>query len=109
MKIRYNENMLEVGDHRLIRIDDWNVELQEENDKGEWEFVGYYGDLANAVRIMYTKQMNKIRRTLRASDPNHPYLDLYGDVEEIGGKLKASCSNKALGVDHLPPHKVQQD
>jgi|TARA_B100001094_G_scaffold154857_1_gene149899 hypothetical protein len=107
MKIRYDENYLEIGDFRLIRVDDWNVELQELNEKG-WEFVGYYGDLANAVRVTFVHTMNKIRRTLKAEDPNHPYLEMYGDVEEVGGKVKASCSNKALGMEHLPIAKLRK-
>lgn len=107
MKIRYDENYLEVGDYRLIRVDDWNVQLEELTEKG-WKFVGYYGDLANAVRIAFVYTMNKIRRTLKAEDPNHPYLEMYGDVEEVSNKLKASCSNKALGIDHLPLAKVRK-
>jgi hypothetical protein len=107
MKIRYDENYLEVGDYRLMRVDDWNVELQELTEKG-WEFVGYYGDLANGVRVVFTLTMNKIRRTLKAENPNHPYLKMYGDVEEVGNKVKASVSNKALGIDHLPLAKLER-
>tara|TARA_Y100001973_G_C5092926_1_gene278470 strand:+ start:225 stop:584 length:360 start_codon:yes stop_codon:yes gene_type:complete len=107
MKIRYDENYLEVGDYRLIRVDDWNVEVQELTEKG-WEFVGYAGDLANGVRKVFTLTMNKIRRTLKAEDPNHPYLEMYGDVEEVADKVKATCSNKALGMEHLPIAKVRK-
>ena len=106
MKIRYDENYLEVGDFRLIRIDDYNVELQEISERG-WEFVGYYGDLANGVRKMFALTMNKIRKTLMAESPIHPYLEMFGDVEEVGGRVKASCSNKALGYDHVVLSKVE--
>ena len=44
----------------------------------------------------------------KAEDQNHPYLEMYGDVEEVGGKLKASCSNKALGMEHLPIAKLRK-
>ena len=83
---------MEVGDYRLIRVDDWNVEVQELTEKG-WEFVGYAGDLANGVRKVFTLTMNKIRRTLKAEDPNHPYLEMYGDVEEVADKVKATWQN----------------
>jgi len=112
MKIRYDENYLEVGDYRLIRVDDWNVEVQELTEKGNneysWEFVGYVGDLANAVRKVFMLTMNKIRRTLKAEDPNHPYLEMYGDIEGVAEQVKASCSNKAFGIDHLPLEKVRK-
>ena len=107
MKIRYDENYLEVGDYRLIRVDDLNVEVQDLTEKG-WEFVGYAGDLANGVRKVFTLTMNKIRRTLKAEDENHPYLEMYGDVEEVADKVKATCSNKALGMEHLPIAKVRK-
>ena len=107
MKIRYDENYLEVGDYRLIRVDDWNVEVQELTEKG-WQFVGYVGDLANAVRKVFMLTMNKIRRTLKAEDPNHPYLEMYGDIEAVADQVKASCSNKAFGIDHLPQAKARK-
>tara|TARA_B110000495_G_C23040036_1_gene623168 strand:- start:3173 stop:3532 length:360 start_codon:yes stop_codon:yes gene_type:complete len=107
MKIRYEENYFEVGDYRLIRVDDWNVELQELKEKG-WEFSGYYGDFANAVRKIFSLTMNEMRRKLIEEDANHPYLKMYGDVEEVGNQVKKSVSNKALGLEHLPLAKIRK-
>jgi hypothetical protein len=94
MKIRLDEEILNVGDYRIVRIDDYNVEIQERIE-GEWEFVGYYGWLSHALRQVFKLTLNKARKTTM-------YKEMLGDTEECLVSLAKSVSRK--GIDDFPAY-----
>ena len=97
MKIRLDEEILNVGDYRIVRIDDYNVEIQERIE-GKWEFVGYYGWLSHALRRVFQLTLNKARGTTM-------YKEMLGDVEECLESLQKSVSRK--GIDDFPAYSKQ--
>ena len=92
MKIRLDEEILNVGDYRIVRIDDYNVEVQERHPQfggDNWEFVGYYGYLCHALREVFKLTLNDARETTM-------YQEMLGDKEKCEGNLMKSVSQKAV-------------
>ena len=88
MKIRLDEEILKIGDYRVVRIDDYNVEVQELQGDN-WEFVGYYGYLCHALREVFKLTLNDARETTM-------YKKMLGDKEKSVGDLMKSVSQKAI-------------
>ena len=57
MKIRLDEEVVRLGNYRVVRVDDYNLELQNENG----ELLGYYGFMCHAVREAFKRSMNDVR------------------------------------------------
>jgi len=58
MKIRLEEEIVRLGDYRIVRVDDYNLELQDKNG----ELLGYYGYMCHAVREAFKRSMNDVRK-----------------------------------------------
>ena len=58
MKIRLDEEIVRLGEYRIVRVDDYNLELQDNNG----ELLGYYGFMCHAVREAFKRSMNDIRK-----------------------------------------------
>ena len=57
MKIRLDEEILGLGDYRIVRVDDYNLELQTKDG----ELIGHYGFMCHAVREAFKRSMNDVR------------------------------------------------
>ena len=71
MKIRLDEEILRLGDYRIVRVDDYNLELQKDG-----ELLGYYGYMCHAVREAFKRTMNDARHT-------GAFNDILGSKEQI--------------------------
>ena len=71
MKIRLDEHIVTLGNYQIVRIDDYNLELQDKNG----DLLGYYGFMCHAVREAFKRTMNDVR-TLGV------FNDVLGDVEQ---------------------------
>ena len=72
MKIRLEEEILRLGDYRIVRVDDYNLELQDKNG----ELLGYYGFMCHAVREAFKCTINDIRKL-------GVYKDVLGSEEQF--------------------------
>jgi hypothetical protein len=70
MKIRLDEEILRLGDYSIVRVDDYNLELQKDG-----KLLGYYGFMCHAVRGAFKHTMNDIRDM-------GVYDDILGSQEE---------------------------
>ena len=57
MKIRLDEHIVTLGNYQIVRIDDYNLELQDKNG----DMLGYYGFMCHAVREAFKRTMNDVR------------------------------------------------
>ena len=57
MKIRLDEHIVTLGEYQIVRIDDYNLELQDKNGN----MLGYYGFMCHAVREAFKRTMNDVR------------------------------------------------
>jgi hypothetical protein len=71
MKIRLDEQIITLGDYNIVRVDDYNLELQKDG-----ELQGYYGFMCHAVREAFKRTMNDIRDT-------GAFNDILGDEEQV--------------------------
>ena len=77
MKIRLDEEILRLGDYRIVRVDDYNLELQ--NKDGE--LIGHYGFMCHAVRSAFLLTINDVRK-------QGVFTDVLGDEKEVAGCAK---------------------
>ena len=77
MKIRLDEEILRLGDYRIVRVDDYNLELQ--NKDGE--LIGHYGFMCHAVRSAFLLTINDVRK-------QGVFTDVLGDEKEVAGCVK---------------------
>lgn len=71
MKIRLDEQIIKLGDYDIVRVDDYNLELQKDG-----ELLGYYGFMCHAVREAFRRTMNDVRQ-------GGAFNDILGDEEQI--------------------------
>ena len=72
MKIRLDEQIITLGDYRIVRVDDYNLELQD----ADGELIGYYGFMCHAVKQAFKLTMNDVRE-------QGVYDDILGDKQMI--------------------------
>jgi hypothetical protein len=82
MKIRLEEEIVTLGDYRIVRVDDYNLELQGKNGV----LMGYYGFMCHAVKRAFTLTMNDIRRQGKFNDV------LGSEVEELESREELANS-----------------
>ena len=58
MKIRLDEQIIKLGDYAIVRVDDYNLELQ----NADGELIGYYGYMCHAVMQAFKLTMNDVRK-----------------------------------------------
>jgi len=71
MKIRLDEQIIKLGDYDIVRVDDYNLELQKDG-----ELQGYYGFMCHAIREAFKRTMNDARQT-------GAFNDILGSEEQI--------------------------
>ena len=57
MKIRLDEEILRLGDYSIVRVDDYNLELQ--NKDGE--LIWHYGFMCHAIKKAFLLTINDVR------------------------------------------------
>ena len=72
MKIRLDEEVVRLGNYRVVRVDDYNLELQNENG----ELLGYYGFMCHAVRKAFLLTINDVRT-------QGVFTDVLGEAKDI--------------------------
>jgi len=72
MKIRLDEQIITLGDYRIVRVDDYNLELQD----ADGELIGYYSFMCHAVKQAFKLTMNDVREL-------GVYDDILGDKQMI--------------------------
>lgn len=72
MKIRLDEEILRLGDYRIVRVDDYNLELQ--NKDGE--LIGHYGFMCHAVKKAFLLTMDDVRK-------QGVFTDVLGEAKDI--------------------------
>ena len=77
MKIRLDEEILRLGDYSIVRVDDYNLELQ--NKDGE--LIGHYGFMCHAVRSAFLLTINDVRK-------QGVFTDVLGDEKDVAGCVK---------------------
>jgi hypothetical protein len=77
MKIRLDEEILRLGDYSIVRVDDYNLELQ--NKDGE--LIGNYGFMCHAIKKAFLLTIDDVRT-------QGVFNDVLGGEEEI-----LECSN----------------
>ena len=80
MKIRLDEEILRLGDYRIVRVDDYNLELQTKDG----ELIGHYGFMCHAVKKAFLLTINDVRK-------QGVYTDILGEAKDIEG-----CSQKVF-------------
>ena len=80
MKIRLDEEILRLGDYRIVRVDDYNLELQ----NADGELIGHYGFMCHAVKQAFLLTINDVRK-------QGVYTDIWGEAKDIEG-----CSQKVF-------------
>ena len=80
MKIRLDEEILRLGDYRIVRVDDYNLELQ----NADGELIGHYGFMWHAVKQAFLLTINDVRK-------QGVYTDILGEAKDIEG-----CSQKVF-------------
>ena len=60
MKIRKDEQILVIGDYRIVRRDDLNLVVEYKTPK-KWELVGYYSYVSHAVTKVFRAIINSAR------------------------------------------------
>ena len=80
MKIRLDEEILRLGDYRIVRVDDYNLELQ----NADGELIGHYGFMCHAVKQAFLLTINDVRK-------QGVYTDILGEAKDIEG-----CSQKVF-------------
>jgi hypothetical protein len=65
MKIRKDEQILVIGDYRIVRRDDLNLVVEYKTPK-KWELVGYYSYVSHAVTKVFRAIINNARREFGA-------------------------------------------
>ena len=71
MKIRLDEKILRLGDYSIVRVDDYNLELQNKNG----ELIGHYGFMCHAVKQAFLLTINDVRKSGN-------FTDILGDAKE---------------------------
>jgi hypothetical protein len=77
MKIRLDEKILRLGDYSIVRVDDYNLELQ--NKSGE--LIGHYGFMCHAVKKAFLLTINDVRK-------QGVFTDVLGDEKDVAGCVK---------------------
>ena len=72
MKIRLDEEILRLGDYSIVRVDDYNLELQ--NKSGE--LIGHYGFMCHAVKEAFLLTMNDVRK-------QGVFTDVLGEEKDV--------------------------
>jgi hypothetical protein len=72
MKIRLDEKILRLGDYSIVRVDDYNLELQNENG----ELIGHYGFMCHAVKQAFLLTINDVRK-------QGVFTDVLGDERNV--------------------------
>jgi hypothetical protein len=80
MKIRLDEEILRLGDYRIVRVDDYNLELQ----NADGELIGHYGFMCHAVRKAFLLTINDVRR-------QGVFTDVLGDEKDV-----AECAKEVF-------------
>ena len=77
MKIRLDEEILRLGDYSIVRVDDYNLELQTKDG----ELIGNYGFMCHAIKKAFLLTIDDVRT-------QGVFNDVLGGEEEI-----LECSN----------------
>jgi len=72
MKIRLDEEILRLGDYRIVRVDDYNLELQTKDG----ELIGHYGFMCHAVKQAFLLTINDVRT-------QGVFTDVLGEAKDI--------------------------
>ncbi|MBD36225.1 MAG: hypothetical protein CL512_05600 [Actinobacteria bacterium] len=83
MKIRLEEEIVRLGDYRIVRVDDYNLELQNKNG----ELLGYYGFMCHAVRQAFALTMNDVRRQGKFNDVLGSETEEWESGEELANSV----------------------
>jgi len=107
MKIRKDEQILVIGDYRIVRRDDLNL-VVEHKTPTKWEFVGYYSYVSHAVSRVFRSIINNARREFGAESILGP------QVEEDKNVLLSELPAKSIedikeDIDILDFPKVSRD
>ena len=77
MKIRLDEEILRLGDYSIVRVDDYNLELQTKDG----ELIGHYGFMCHAVRSAFLLTIDDVRK-------QGVFTDVLGDEKGVAGCAK---------------------
>ena len=80
MKIRLDEEILRLGDYRIVRVDDYNLELQTKDG----ELIGHYGFMCHAVKQAFLLTINDVRK-------QGVFTDVLGDDKDV-----AECAKEVF-------------
>lgn len=84
MKIRKDEQILVIGDYRIVRRDDLNLVVEHKTPE-KWEFVGYYSYVSHAVQKVFRAVINNARREFGAKSILGEQVE--EDVKELIGEI----------------------
>jgi hypothetical protein len=107
MKIRKDEQILVIGDYRIVRRDDLNLVVEQKTPE-KWEFVGYYSYVSHAVARIFRAVINNARREFGAES-------ILGEqVEEDKNALLSEIPAKSIedikeDINNLDFPKVSRD
>lgn len=87
MKIRLDEKILRLGDYSIVRVDDYNLELQ--NKDGE--LIGHYGFMCHAVKQAFLLTINDVRK-------QGVFTDVLGDEKDVAGCAKEVFNDVPLNA-----------
>jgi len=87
MKIRLDEEILGLGDYRIVRVDDYNLELQTKDG----ELIGHYGFMCHAVKQAFLLTINDVRK-------QGVFTDVLGDEKDVAGCAKEVFNDVPLNA-----------
>ena len=87
MKIRLDEKILRLGDYSIVRVDDYNLELQNKNG----ELIGHYGFMCHAVKQAFLLTINDVRK-------QGVFTDVLGDEKDVEGCAKEVFNDVPLNA-----------
>tara|TARA_Y100000994_G_scaffold217082_1_gene194309 strand:- start:122 stop:469 length:348 start_codon:yes stop_codon:yes gene_type:complete len=87
MKIRLDEKILRLGDYSIVRVDDYNLELQNKNG----ELIGHYGFMCHAVKQAFLLTINDVRK-------QGVFTDVLGDEKDVAGCAKELFNDVPLNA-----------
>ena len=87
MKIRLDEKILRLGDYSIVRVDDYNLELQTKDG----ELIGHYGFMCHAVKQAFLLTINDVRK-------QGVFTDVLGDEKVVAESAKEVFNDVPLNA-----------
>ena len=107
MKIRKDEQILVIGDYRIVRRDDLNLVVEYKTSK-KWELVGYYSYVSHAVTKVFRAIINKARCEFGADSVLGEQVE--EDLNELCKELPSiSIEDVKEDIDNAGFPKVSRD